>query len=86
MTRKMTIWLLKPSALIVAEAEEVGKRVRLDLEGDVLAAGQAEDDAAADEQHGQRRDEGGHFEDGDEEAVDQADRQAEHEAPEHRGA
>ena len=64
-----------------AEAEEVGVIVRLDLEGDVLAAGQAEDDAAADEQHGQRGDEGGHLEDRDEKAVDQPDGQAEREAP-----
>ena len=75
------IWLLKPNALFSPMRKNAGVLGRLDLEGDVLAAGEAEDDAAADEQHGQRGDEGGHFEDGDEEAVDQADGEAEGEAP-----
>ena len=50
---------------------------RLDLEGDVLAAGQAEDQAAADEQHRQRRDERRHLENRHQHAVGQADDEAE---------
>ena len=63
--------------------EEGGIIPSLDFEGDVLAAGEAENYAPADEQHGQRRDESRNFEDGDHEAVDQPDRQTHDEAPAH---
>ena len=61
--------------------EESGIIPSLDFEGDVLAAGEAENHAATDEQHRQRRDEGRHFQDRDHEAVDQPDRQTHNEAP-----
>ena len=74
------IWLLKPNALISPMRKNPWISVRLDFERDVLAAGETEDHAAADEQHRQRGDEGGHLEDGDEKPIDQADGQAEREA------
>ena len=60
----------------LADAEEGGIFVRLEFERDVLAAGQAKDDAAADEQGRQRRDERRHLENRDEKAVGQADEEA----------
>ena len=72
---KTRIWLLKPSALPSPSAKNANS-LRLDLVGDGLAAGQAQHQAAADEQHGERGDERRHLEPGDQHAVDQADREA----------
>ena len=64
-----------------AEMEEGRKFPRLDLERDVLASGDAENHASPDEQHRQRGDERRHFENGDQQAVDQSDREPHDEAP-----
>jgi hypothetical protein len=58
---------------------------RLDFEGDVLAARETEDHAAADEQHRERGDEGGDLEDGDQKPIDEPDSETQCEAPEDGG-
>ena len=68
----------------LADAEERRIFVRLEFESDVLAAGQPEDDAAADEQRRQGRDKRRHLENGDEKAIGQSDDETERETGERR--
>ncbi len=77
---KIRIWLLKPRALVSPRWKNQRIFSRLGRIGDRLAAGQAEHDAAADEQHRQRGDEGRHLQDGHQHAVDEADRRPEQQA------
>ena len=76
-TAKMTktkIWLLKPQELFSPMLKKIGISLALCDVGDGLAAGEPGDEAAADEEDGQRGDEGGHPQDGDQRAVDRGRR------------
>ncbi len=76
--------IVESEGVELAELEEPVKVARLDGIEDRLAAGQPEDEAAPDEEHGQRGDEGRHPEHRDEHAVDQAYQRAERQAGDDR--
>ena len=81
---KMKTWLLKPQALFSPMKKNSGMLLGLAEEGDRLAAGQAGDDAAADEEDGQRRDEGRNAQHRDQRAVDEPDEQSDGQGPDDR--
>ena len=76
--------VVEAPGIVLAEQEEFRMFLGLADERDGLAAGQPGDDAAADEEHGQGRDEGRNAQDRDEGAVDQSDGQPDGQRPDDR--